>query len=308
MKRKLTILIFDNDDLGKVKSRKIKTSTIKYAIFFALLFITISSVSFYFLVSLYTERQMMLSYKKENELLKLRIAEYANEMDEIQKKIVAIDQLENEVRNLASKSAPSDRKELAVGGKEVDLLRDFSAVAERKEKQFFEDLNDKLLALGTKLEKRERSLGELVNFLEEQKLTMMATPSILPVDGWISSEFGYRISPFTGRRAFHEGVDIAANYGSPVKATAKGIVIYAGYKPGYGNLVTIDHGYGYITRYGHNSQLKVKVGDRVSKGQVIAKVGNTGRSTGPHCHYEILVNGIPVNPEKFINSLNVAKQ
>ncbi len=308
MKRKLTILVFDNDDLGKVKSKKIKTSTIKNAAFFTLLFVVISFVSFYFLASLYTERQMMLSYKKENELLKLRIAEYANEMDKIQKKIVSIDQLENEVRSLANNYTPGDRKELGIGGKEVDLLRDFSAVAERKEKQFFEELNDTLLTLGTKLEKRERSLEELVNFLEEQKLTMMATPSILPVEGWISSEFGYRVSPFSNRRAFHEGMDIAANYGSPVKATAKGIVIYAGYKPGYGNLITIDHGYGYVTRYGHNSQLKVKVGERVTKGQVIAKVGNTGRSTGPHSHYEILVNGIPVNPAKFINSMNVAKQ
>ncbi|TYB34895.1 MAG: M23 family metallopeptidase [Flexistipes sinusarabici] len=306
MKRKLTLMIFDDDNLGSVKTKKIDLSVIKAVSIVAVLFVIISSVSFYLLFDLYSERQLMLSYKKENKLLKLKIAEYADEVDEIQRKIVSIDKLENQVRTMASKSLKSKKVDLAVGGKEVDLLRDFSAVAERKEKQFFEDLNETLMALGTQLEKREKSLAELVNFLEEQKITLMATPSIKPVDGWYSSEFGYRISPFTGRRAFHEGVDIAANYGSPVKATANGIVIYAGYKPGYGNLVTVDHGFGYVTRYGHNSKILVNVGDRVEKGQVVSKVGNTGRSTGPHCHYEVLINGIPVNPLKFINDIKLA--
>jgi len=306
MKRKLTLMIFDDDNLGKVKTKKIDLSVIKAISIVAVLFIIISSVSFYLLFDLYSERQLMLSYKKENKLLKLKIAEYANDVDEIQKKIVSIDKLENQVRTMASKSLKSKKTELGVGGKEVDLLRDFSAVAERKEKQFFEDLNETIMSLETQLEKREKSLAELVNFLEEQKLTLMATPSIKPVDGWYSSEFGYRISPFTGRRAFHEGVDIAANYGSPVKATAKGIVIHAGYKSGYGRLVTVDHGFGYVTRYGHNSKVLVNVGDRVEKGQVISKVGNTGRSTGPHCHYEVLINGIPVNPLKFINDIELA--
>lgn len=306
MKRKITLMIFDDDNLGKVKTKKIDLSVIKAISVVVVLFVIVSSVSFYLLFDLYSEKQLMLSYKKENKLLKLKIAEYANDVDEIQKKIVSIDKLENQVRTMASKSLKSKKAELGVGGKEVDLLRDFSAVAERKEKQFFEDLNETIMSLETQLEKREKSLAELVNFLEEQKLTLMATPSIKPVDGWYSSEFGYRISPFTGRRAFHEGVDIAANYGSPVKATAKGIVIHAGYKSGYGRLVTVDHGFGYVTRYAHNSKVLVNVGDRVEKGQVVSKVGNTGRSTGPHCHYEVLINGIPVNPLEFINDIKLA--
>ena len=129
---------------------------------------------------------------------------------------------------------------------------------------------------------------------------MLSTPTIWPVKGWVSSPFGFRSSPFSGRRVFHEGLDIAARYGLDIHATAKGIVVYAGDKAGYGKIVTIDHGYGYMTRYSHNSRITVKVGDKVNKGDVIAKVGSTGRSTGPHCHYEVLVNGIPVNPMKFI--------
>jgi murein DD-endopeptidase MepM/ murein hydrolase activator NlpD len=249
----------------------------------------------------------MLSYKQENQLLKHKIASYSKEIDEIKTKIVSLDDLEKKVKSLSSYSNNNQNTNLAIGGKEVDLLRDFSAVAERKEKQFFDDLNDTLLSLSSELEKREMSLSELVDFLEEQRLLVLSTPSIWPVNGWLSSKFGYRISPFTGRRVFHEGIDVAARYGAPVKATAKGIVIYAGYKLGYGNLVTIDHGFGYVTRYGHNSKVLVKVGDRVEKGQIISKVGNTGKSTGPHVHYEVLLNGIPVNPLKFIASTTEQK-
>jgi murein DD-endopeptidase MepM/ murein hydrolase activator NlpD len=187
------------------------------------------------------------------------------------------------------------------------LSKDFSAVSKRKEKQYFEDLSETIASLSDKLQERENSLSELVDMLEEQRLLYLSTPSVMPVNGWISSKFGYRISPFTNRKVFHEGIDIAAMYGAEVKATANGLVIFAGYKPGYGNLVTIDHGFGFVTRYAHNSKILVKVGDKVSKGDVIAKVGNSGKSTGPHCHYEVLVNGVPVNPVKFIAELEEQK-
>jgi murein DD-endopeptidase MepM/ murein hydrolase activator NlpD len=303
---KLSILIFKENDYSKVYKKKVNTSVIKYTLYSLAIFFIVSSVSFYFLFNLYSEREQMLTYGKENELLKLKIAEYRNQIDKINEKIVYLDQLENKVRNLSKVVAESDTQ-LAIGGKEVDLSKDLSAVSKRKEKQYFEDLNETLASLSTKLQERENSLSELVDMLEEQRLFYLSTPSILPVNGWISSKFGYRISPFTNRRVFHEGVDIASMYGSDVKATANGLVIFAGYKPGYGNMVSIDHGFGFVTRYGHNSKLLVKVGDRVSKGDVIAKVGSSGKSTGPHCHYEVLVNGVPVNPLKFVAELEEQK-
>ncbi|MCB4203907.1 peptidoglycan DD-metalloendopeptidase family protein [Deferribacterales bacterium Es71-Z0220] len=303
---KLSILIFKENDYSKVYKKKVNTSVIKYTLYSLAIFFIVSSVSFYFLFNLYSEREQMLTYGKENELLKLKIAEYRNQIDKINEKIVYLDQLENKVRNLSKVVAESDTQ-LAIGGKEVDLSKDLSAVSKRKEKQYFEDLNETLASLSTKLQERENSLSELVDMLEEQRLFYLSTPSILPVNGWISSKFGYRISPFTNRRVFHEGVDIASMYGSDIKATANGLVIFAGYKPGYGNMVSIDHGFGFVTRYGHNSKLLVKVGDRVSKGDVIAKVGSSGKSTGPHCHYEVLVNGVPVNPLKFVAELEEQK-
>ena len=125
-------------------------------------------------------------------------------------------------------------------------------------------------------------------------------PSGWPTHGWLSSLFGMRQSPFSGRQVFHEGIDIAARAGTPVHATAGGTVVRAGYNSGYGNLVVIDHGNGYHTLYGHNAKVFVKVGQKIAKGEKIATVGNTGRSTGPHLHYEVHHKGSPVNPRKFL--------
>ena len=120
--------------------------------------------------------------------------------------------------------------------------------------------------------------------------------------GWLSSYFGMRTDPFTGHRAFHTGLDFAGKLGSDVVAVAAGVVTYAGKRSGYGNLVEINHGNGYSTRYGHNSKILVNVGQTIKKGQVIAKMGSTGRSTGPHVHFEVLINGHAVNPKKYIQA------
>ena len=127
-----------------------------------------------------------------------------------------------------------------------------------------------------------------------------ATPSIWPVQGSIAAGFGQRMDPFSGEGAFHNGLDIATSAGTPVKATADGILFVAGPDAGYGNEALIDHGYGVATKYAHLSTLCVFVGQQVRRGQVIGTVGMTGRATGPHLHYEVLVQGTPVNPTKFL--------
>jgi murein DD-endopeptidase MepM/ murein hydrolase activator NlpD len=147
---------------------------------------------------------------------------------------------------------------------------------------------------------REQGILELWETLRERQSLMAATPSIKPSRGWFTSKFGYRISPFTNRPVMHNGLDIAAAPGSPIFAPADGVVSFAGYDPGYGKLVSIDHGYGVVTRYGHNSQVFVEVGQRVKRRDVIASVGNTGRSTGPHLHYEVRVNNVPVDPSHYV--------
>ena len=131
---------------------------------------------------------------------------------------------------------------------------------------------------------------------------LVATPSIWPVRGTITSGFGWRISPFGDGNELHPGVDIAYTMGAPVVATADGEVVASGPAGGYGNLVQIDHGNGIATLYGHNSQLAVNVGQQVKKGQVIAYAGSTGKSTGPHVHYEVRINNTPIDPMKYLVS------
>ncbi len=162
------------------------------------------------------------------------------------------------------------------------------------------DLGKEINRLLQDTSKRESELAELSAFLEDQKQLLASTPAIWPVRGWVTSGFGYRSSPFTGSRKFHDGIDISNNRGTPIVAPADGKVIFNGTKDGYGNVVAISHGFGLTTRFAHLQQAKVKVGQTVKRGQIIALLGNSGRSTGPHLHYEVRVNGIPVNPRKYI--------
>lgn len=147
---------------------------------------------------------------------------------------------------------------------------------------------------------REQGVLQLWDSLSERQSLLAATPSIKPSRGWYTSRFGYRIDPFTNRAIMHAGLDMAAPPGTPVYAPADGIVSYVGYEAGYGKLVSVDHGYGVVTRYGHNSRVFVEQGQKVHRWDVISAVGNTGRSTGAHLHYEVRIHGIAVDPLNYI--------
>lgn len=146
----------------------------------------------------------------------------------------------------------------------------------------------------------EENFADLQEHIQDNVAILRATPSLIPARGWISSEFGYRLNPFSGKRTFHAGIDVANFTGTPVYSPADGIVTFAGPRGGYGNVVQISHGYGIITRYGHNSRINVKNGQRVRRGEKISEIGSTGRSTAPHLHYEVVLNNKPVNPRLFI--------
>jgi len=158
-------------------------------------------------------------------------------------------------------------------------------------------------ALQKQLSSREQQLDVLSSMLQSRKLHAEVTPAGWPVKhGWMSSPYGWRIDPFDGKKEFHPGIDFAGKLGSQVIAVAAGVVTFAGPDAGYGNMVQINHGHGYSTRYGHNEKILVKVGEVVKKGQVIALMGSTGRSTGPHCHFEVLVDGRHINPLRFVKA------
>lgn len=161
-------------------------------------------------------------------------------------------------------------------------------------------LQQKLTWLKDEAVVQERYLHELKGIVGERKAQWASTPSIWPVRGWVSSGFGRRISPFTGNDTMHGGVDISAPMRTPVVAPAAGTVAFAGSEAGLGNTVTLSHGYGMRTIYGHMDKLKVKTGQPVRRGDILGWVGNTGLSTGPHLHYEVEVSGTGVDPLKYI--------
>jgi murein DD-endopeptidase MepM/ murein hydrolase activator NlpD len=144
--------------------------------------------------------------------------------------------------------------------------------------------------------------GDIKDYLSKQRDIYLATPNGWPTDGHITSPYGWRVDPMTGGREFHGGVDIAAEPGEPVRATADGIVSFAGWSGNNGNLVVIEHGMGFQTFYAHNRKVIVKVGQKVKRGQIISYMGSTGRSTGPHVHYEIWHDGRSVNPAKYLKA------
>lgn len=161
-------------------------------------------------------------------------------------------------------------------------------------------LDGRMAGLAREAEHQADVLGDLVDHLSARDAILSATPSVWPIRGWVTSAFGQREDPFTGERIMHLGLDVAAPEGAMVRAPARGLIIHAGERGAYGNMIAIDHGRGIVTHYAHLSVLRVKVGDQVERAQHIGSVGNTGRSTGPHLHYEVRVNGVPVNPHRFV--------
>jgi len=234
-----------------------------------------------------------------NELQRLRV-ENLTQREELHRLVVKLEDLRQEmvvlaqndakVRVMAKLSAPKGDSLVGIGGpaKQDDVSREFGEIQQRIDE------------VRRQIDLRRESQEEIQGILNDQRSLLAAKPVGWPVKGWLTSSFGMRRDPFNGRRKMHEGLDIASRTGTPVIATADGIVSSVKTEPGYGKVVTIDHGYGYRTIYGHNSKIFAKVGQRVRRGDRIAAVGNTGRSTGSHVHYEVRLNGVPVNPHKYL--------
>jgi len=165
-----------------------------------------------------------------------------------------------------------------------------------------DDMDLRTRQLERRVLREEESLQEVRGYLDDRTSLQRANPSIWPVRGWLTSGFGWRRNPVLGSRQLHTGLDVAAPRGTPVIAPADGHVVFAGYHSAFGNMVVIDHGYGLTTKYAHTSDILVQVGDRILRGDMIARVGNTGRSTGPHLHYEVHKDGVPRNPMRYLRN------
>ncbi len=241
------------------------------------------------------------------ELRKLRreVAERSvlpEKLQQVQTELARLRDLDRQVRGVVGldKAPAEPAPALAQGGDETVSRNALVAALKQRTGQFAEWVNRDLTALGEEINTREKSLRELKTYLDERAAALSSLPTILPIKGMVTAGFGNRTSPFTGVREYHEGLDIAAPYGTPIVATADGVVTFAGPLVAYGNVVFIDHGRGFATFYGHNSTNHVREGQRVRRGDVVAYVGTTGRTTGPHVHYEVHVNGVISNPLKYV--------
>jgi murein DD-endopeptidase MepM/ murein hydrolase activator NlpD len=230
-----------------------------------------------------------------------QIRDLAFKIDEFTDRMEEFKQFDKKLRILANYQTRRDKKlPLGIGGSNSE---------ETRLKEFLDQDRDKLIAgmhkgltkLNDDAKIQEKSFTELMGFLREQKSLLAATPSIWPVKGWVTSEFGSRESPFSSGSEFHKGLDIATRMGKEVVAVADGLVIEVAYQSDDGNIVKIDHSHGMSTAYAHLSKIAVKQGVRIKRGDLIGYVGDTGRSTGSHLHYAVYINKVPVNPRRYLN-------
>jgi murein DD-endopeptidase MepM/ murein hydrolase activator NlpD len=236
-----------------------------------------------FAVSRLTEQGRVSRLTRQNTNLKAQVAAYAAAMDTFRQFLARTEQMDNKLRaSINMPLIPGDIRLMGVGGSQPPSP---------------EPGVDAMLR---RLRFEQQSLTEIEGAVKDQETRLKNVPSIWPVQGWLASGYGYRRDPFTGRREMHPGLDIVAPTGTPIAATGAGRVTYAGWKPGWGRCVEVNHGSGIRTFYAHCRSLKVGVGDNVLRGDIIATVGNSGRSTGNHLHYGVLANGNWVNPGNYI--------
>ncbi|MDX8393721.1 MAG: M23 family metallopeptidase [Mariprofundales bacterium] len=227
------------------------------------------------------------------EMDKQKLSVYARNIGQLQARFARLDSLGG---RLASESGVNIAEfdlsaEPAYGGPRAISTQEISSSW----------LGNSLQGLDTGLKSMNTHLAAIDYLLEHKRRQQTAKPHAWPTNGgYISSHYGKRVDPFTGRRSNHKGIDIANRYGAPVIASSQGIIVFAGRKTGYGYLIEIEHGYGYRTRYAHLSRVQVQVGDMVKDGDLIGRVGSSGRSTGPHLHYEVYINKQQLNPEHFL--------
>ncbi len=229
-----------------------------------------------------------------------QIQTFTSEINKLKSKLVTLNNFEKKIRVIANLDQEKNQESLfGVGGSIPEDLETNVDLAKRQA-GLIREMHAQVTSLNLATSNQKAGFSSLLEALESQKNLLASTPAIRPVKGWMTSRFGYRKSPFTGRRELHKGLDIANREGTQIIAPADGIVKFTGRRGLLGKSIDIDHGHGMITRYGHLKEILKKRGEQVNRGDIIAEMGNTGRTTGSHLHYEVHLNGVPVNPIKYI--------
>jgi murein DD-endopeptidase MepM/ murein hydrolase activator NlpD len=297
--KKITIVLLPD---GHRKVRQIKMPRVFIGLISVFFCVALGAMGWLVWDYLGLKNQISLlpALEKENKIKELQLLSLAQKMDRTGQRMIRLREFNQKLKVMVNIDPGEDQSQfLGIGGSDPSLLSpDYNI--EKAHKRLVRLMHRTLDDLESEITRQTMETRELYDYLSNQKQVLAHTPSIWPVKGWLSSGFGQRISPFTNEKEFHKGLDISARMKTPIVAPADGVVSSTGKNYGYGIHLTLNHGYGIKTLYAHLDKTLVKKGVRVKRGQEIALVGNSGRSTGPHLHYEVRVNGVPVNPHRYI--------
>jgi len=289
-------LIIVPETSDSVINRKIGRGTVYTALAVALSFVVLSAYFAYGFISTTIDQQKLADLTTENEALTAKISEMEGTVHTLRADMSGIMQKDDYIRLIFDlPSIDPEMREVGVGGDQTDMPEINSELGQRSWL-----VEEDIEKIQRQLEFENASFEQLVSKVEERKKTLDRIPTIRPCEGVLSRGFGMHNDPFTGSYQPHNGLDIAAPKGTPVYATAEGVVKFAGTQPKLGKTIIIDHGNGIRTYYGHLSSIKVNKGQRIKRHDLIGQVGSSGYSTGPHLHYEIRIGQNPTNPYQYI--------
>ena len=305
--KKLTIVVVPEG------TRKIRQIKIPRLCFFSFILVFLAgSLSLAWLVRDYLlikrDLPRLTSLQEENTLQRQQITSLSGKVQTINQKMAELKEFDRKIRTMVNmdpskgkgmEAAKEQQQFVGIGGSDSSL-GDGDSPAEKGHKKLIRMMYRSLDNLDSDISIHKDEKEELLRLLDRRKSILACTPSVWPAKGWVSSAFGYRMSPFTGEKEMHRGLDICGRKGSPIIAPADGVVTDIDTDTGYGKTLVINHGYGITTMYAHLEKVYVKKGQAVKRHQEIAQVGDSGRTTGAHLHYEVHLKGIPVNPLRFI--------
>ena len=293
------ILIF-GQKTSKTRHLRIHKKTFKVGLY--LLAFGLLSTIFFFCDYIQVRKKgfELTHLRHETEEQRSKIHFFSSKIEDLEKQLSRLKNFDKKIRIIANLEKGQETTPfVGMGGPSPSDVRE-KLKAQNDDTGLVQQMRTDVDRLKSEAMSREESLSELEKLLQTKKEMLVHTPSIWPVHGWVTSGFGFRTNPFTGLTQMHEGLDISNREGTPVIAPANGIVSATGKDLSYGNAVAISHGFGVTTRFYHLSKILVGAGQKVKRGDIVAEVGTTGKSTGPHLHYEVRVNGIPVNPVRYI--------
>jgi murein DD-endopeptidase MepM/ murein hydrolase activator NlpD len=296
-----TLMIIPSRKSG-VKKISVSRVVIRNILIASLVAILVTLYVVYDYASIKRDRAELVRLRAQTKEQSQQFRDLAIKIDKFADRMEGLRQFDKKIRILSADQTSRDRKlPLGIGGSDKETR--VKELLDQDQQKLITGIREEIVKLNEDANDREKSFNELLNFLHEQKSILAATPSLWPVKGWVTSEFGVRESPFRTGVEFHKGLDISTRFGKEVVAPADGLVIVSAYDQQEGNFIKIDHGRGLATGFAHLSRMAVKKGVIVKKGDIIGYVGDTGRSTGSHLHYSVFVNNVPVNPRKYLKNI-----